>query len=295
MNKTLIITLAIALALAGCIQNMGDLKDRLGATTEESLEPADIAPEATLPDPVENTTPAKPPVARITVFGPNGALVYKSTFTAEDPTDVVFVEENSKLSLNAGESESLEPGASVTGFAWSLDGKPVAGGRSANVDVGEPGLYTLSLAVTDSAGSTDTQTLKLGVAPKAFEVVTDLVTAPVVGAQGQGEAGTVGFALAIPGDTPAMVQSVTFELLPVESCDAILDVLDAEGTSLGTKDGGSFGEGEKLSAGALALGEYTISASPFVCAAPEGVPARVTVVYMPIIEGLDTDGHGHAH
>lgn len=298
MHKIVItLALAFALSLAGCIQNMGDFKDRFGATTDEPLESTDTPVTPTAPTtPVGNATPPAPPVARISVFGANGALVYKATFTAEDPADVVYVEEKSKLLLNAADSEAVERGATLTAYAWSLNGKLLEGGRNATVEVGEAGLYTLSLVVTDSKGSKDNQTLKLGVAPKPFEVVTELVTAPVVGAEGQGQGATLAFELAAAGDKPATVQSVTFEASPGASCDIILDVLDPEGESLGSKDGGSFGESETLAAGALAYGAYSIVVSPFVCAAPDGVPVTVTVVYLPTVEGLATDEHGgHAH
>lgn len=291
MRKTLIIPLALALAFAGCIQNMGDLKERLGTTAEEPVEPAAVTEEPAAP-PAVNTTAPKPPVARITVFGPNGALIYKSTFTAEDPEAMVFVEESARLSLNGGDSEALETGATVTEFAWTLNGKPIEGDRAASVEVGEAGLYTLELVITDSVGSTDNQTLKLAVAPKPFEVVTELTTEPVAGAEGQGAA-SLPFTLALPGDKPATVQSVTFEARPGASCDAILEVLDSEGTSLGSEDSDGFGGAETIEAGALPLGDYTITVSPFACVAPEGVPVRIVVVYLPTIEGLAVDKHAH--
>ena len=296
MTKILaILAVAAALALAGCIQNMGDLKDRLGATKEEeSIASTEVvAPPTTPTAPATNATPPKPPVARISVFGPNGALVYKATFAAEDPAEIVFVEEKSKLTLNAGDSEALERGVELTGFAWTLNGAAVTGGRSATIEVGEAGLYTLLLTVTDAKGSRDTQTVKLGVAPKPFDVVTELTSEPIAGAQGQGEAATLTFDLASAGDTPATVTAVVFEATPGAACDIVLDVLDPNGESLGAKDSASFGEAETITAGALAFGAYTISLAPFVCAAPEGVPVTITVTYLPVVEALGEDHGGH--
>lgn len=290
------LALAFALSLAGCIQNMGDLKDRFGAT-DDPAESQEETPASTTPTtPAANLTPPKPPVARISVFGANGALVYKATFTAEDPSAVVLVEEKSKLTLNAGDSEIVERGATLTGYAWSLNGKPLEANRTATVEVGEAGLYTLTLVVTDSKGSTDNQTVKLGVAPTPFEVVTELTSDPVVGAEGQGQAATLPFELALAGDKPATVQSVTFTATPGASCDIVFDVLDPDGKSLGERDSGSFGEEETITAGALPYGAYSLVVSPFVCAAPDGIPLTITVVYLPTVEGLATgDGHTHAH
>lgn len=295
-NSIIVIALALALAFAGCIQNMGDLKDRLGATKEEPLESAEETAAPTPPTLPVNETPPAPPVARISVFGPNGALLYKSSFTAEDPAEIVFVEENTRLTVNAADSAAVERGATVTAYAWTLNGKAIEGGRSTSVEVGAPALYLLTLTVTDSKGSSDAQTLKLGVAPPPFEVVTELTTTPVVGVEGEGEAGVATFTLGLAGDAPAMVQGVTFEAIPGATCDVILDVVGPDGASLGARDKAGFAGRETITTGALPLGAYEIRVAPFVCAAPDGVPLKVTVLYMPMIEGLDSgDGHAHGH
>ncbi|MBW3672242.1 MAG: hypothetical protein KY432_11300, partial [Acidobacteria bacterium] len=72
-------------------------------------ETTDAADEVT--NGTANKTPPKPPVARITVFGANGALVYKASFVGEDETTPAFVAKGSTLTFLASESEAIEPGA----------------------------------------------------------------------------------------------------------------------------------------------------------------------------------------
>lgn len=289
---------ALATAGAGCIENMRDLKDRIGAA-DEPVETASTQPKPSTPKTpvINNTTTFKPPVARISIFAENGALVYKATFQGDNSTDPIFVPDKSKINLIASDSEALEPGANLTKFSWSVGGKTLEG-RQATAEMAEAGRYDVVLTVTDSNGQTDSQSVVLAVAPVAFDVVTDLVTGPVAGAEGVGQAGTVAFELKLAdAGVPATIQAVKFEALGVATCDSILDVADPDGESLGSKDDGGAGEGESLPLGALAEGTYTVTVGPFACAAPEGVPVKVTVTFLPTVEGLgEADAHGgHAH
>lgn len=298
MRQTHLIVLLLALSLgtSGCIANMGDLKDRVGAGEGEPIAPAATAsPEET---PVPNATKVlQPPVARIAIFGENGALVFKSSFQAEDPGAPVYVPEGAKLSLIASDSEALEPGATLVSFAWTVAGKPIGEGRQASFEIPEAGLFPVKLVIMDSEGSKDEQTVAVAVAPTPIEVVTELLTGPVAGAEGAGQAGSVVFdlTLAAAGVEPVTIQSVTFVARSPATCDAILDVLDAEGASLGATDGSGIGGAETLEKGALPEGSYTVLVGPYACVAAE-VPVTVTVVYLPIVEGLpEGDGHAHAH
>lgn len=296
MRASTALVLALALALTGCIQNMTDLKDRLGA--EEPVVPAAVDDTTPAVEPATSEEPpkvTKPPVARITIFGANGALVFKSTFQADDVADLVFVEEKTKLNLIASDSETLEPGATLTSFAWTLNAKPIEGARQATLETGEAGLYLVALVVTDSHGKTDSQTVKLAVAPKPIDIVTDLVTGPVAGAEGEGVPGEASFdlTLAAAGVPNAMITKVKFVAASPTTCDAILDVVGPDGTSLGAKDDAGPGSAETIETGALAEGAYSIRVAPFACAAPDGVPVSVTVTYLQMIEGLEHgDGHG---
>lgn len=298
MRTLPILALAIALASAGCIQNMSDLKDRIGG--DEPITAAAIEqtpPTNPTTPPVTNVTKT-PPVARITIFGPNGALVYKSTFQADDPKDILFVEAKSKLSLIASDSEALERGTTLTGFAWTLNGKPIEGGaRQASVEIGEAGLYTLTLNVTDTNGKTDTQTVKLGVAPQPYDITIELMTGPIAGGEGQGQGEALVFTLAPDAAKgPASVQKVTISAAPDVTLDAALIVTDAEGTVLGEADNAGhtdLDQTETIELGALSLGDYTVTVNPFAGADADGVPITITITFLPTVEGLSGgDGHG---
>lgn len=298
MTKLLLSLVVLTLATSGCIQNMGDLKDRLGGD-DEPVTPAalETTPDTATNATTTNVTATQPPVARISVFAANGALLFKSTFTAEDPTAIVFAEEKSKISLIAGDSEAVERGATLANFAWTLNAKPIEGGRQATFETGEPGMYVVGLVVTDSNGRSDNQTVTLGVAPTPYEVVTELVTGPVAGAEGTGESAALPWELAAP-EKPALVQSVKIVASPDVQCDAILDLLDAEGGSLGHADSAGhqdLDQTEVIELGALPYASYTIAVSPYACAEDE-IPVTITVVFLPIVEGFGgDDGHGHAH
>lgn len=296
-HTPIVLALALSLALAGCIQNMGDLKGRLSGDADEPVQAAttdDATTPPTVETPVANATPKKAPVARMSLFAASGALVYKSTFQADDPAEIVFVEEKSKLNAIAGDSETLEKGATLSSYAWTLNGKAISSEAKATVEVGEAGLYTLVLTVTDSNQQTDVHTVKLGVAPKPYDVVTELMTGAVLGASGLGQTGELTFDLALDTSTgPTTIQAVTFTASPGLTCDAQLDVLDANGESVGSADDGGNGGAEEIAAGALPVGAYTIIVSAYACVEPEGVPVTVTVTYLPVIEGVDAgDGHG---
>lgn len=302
MMKLPITILTVALLSAGCIQNIGDLRESLGAT-DEALEGASAAlneaaaalneTSASLSGTQANGT--TPPVARMSLFAGSGALVYKSTFQADDPAEIVFVDEKSQLNAIAGDSEALAKDATLASFAWTLNGKAVEGAGKATVEIGEAGLYTLALTVTDSHGKNDTHTVKLGVAPKPFDVVTELVTGPVLGAEGQGESGKVSFDLALDDSQgPATMTAVKFTASPGTACDAILDVTDPNGESVGSADNEGNGGAEEITAGALPLGTYAIVVSPFACVEAGGVPVTVTVSYLPMVPGLDGGHGGHA-
>lgn len=301
MRTTIAITIALALSLTGCIANLAGLKESqedMAETLEQTsavLNQTAANLNSTGTGTTQQTVAQKPPVARISIFGENGALIYKTNFQAEDSTEILRVDQDAKLNLIASDSEAVERGATLSGFAWSLSGKSVEGGRQATLVAETPGVHVLTLTVTDSNGKSDTQSVKLGVAPKPFAVETQLVTGPVAGAVGEGQAAELTFDVSLePAGGPAKITSMTVTVTPPQTCDAILTVNDPEGGELGSKDTGGFGEGETVTTGELVEGAYGIIVAAYACAAPEGMPVLVTVVYTPIIEGLDGEGDGHA-
>jgi hypothetical protein len=302
MRTPLILALALALTLGGCIQNMSDLKDRMSgeAATTETVEPATIVdPTPTPGDETPTSAPAKAPVARMSVFGANGALLYKASFTAEDAASIVFVDEKSKLNVIASDSEALETGAKITGFGWTLNGKPIDGARQASVDVGEAGVYVLTLTVTDSNGKTDAQTVKLGVAAKPYDVVTEIMTGPIGGGNGQGLAEDHPFTLAADDSKPSTVQKVTIVAKPDLGLDVKITILDANGEVMGDADKAGhtdLDQTETIELAAIPLGAYTIHVESAAGIDHDGVPITITVTYLPIVPGLSgADGHNHSH
>src|SRR5439155_18951211 len=134
-------------------ENARDLKTRLdsnGASGDSSLTTASLSPSAT-PDAHAgaNASSAKPPVARITVFGAGGALLFKSSFVAEDVTAPILVNAGDNLTLIASDSEALV--GTLASYAWDVAGKSAAGTK-ATASWSEPGVYPIRLSVTDSQG-----------------------------------------------------------------------------------------------------------------------------------------------
>lgn len=295
-TRTLLVALlALAVGLSGCIENMRDLKDRLGAGDEpEPVQPAAV-PDA--PAPAKNVT-TKPPVARVSVYGANGALVYQSPFQAADVTDPIFVAENSNVTLNAGESSTLEPGAKLVSYTWSVAGKTLTG-LKVDAAVAGPGVYPVMLTVTDSFNGTDMQHVVLAVAPKPYDVSANLTTDGVIGVESQGQTGTATFKLGpVDATKPATVTGIKFIARPPATCDAILEVAPPGGEAVQTNKGEVAGEETLVLQAPYAEGDYAIKAIPVACAAPDGVPVEVIVTYLPLVEGLASggDGHGgHAH
>ena len=300
MQKTLTFAIAVLLALtsSGCIANMGDLRDRMSGEEDNLTSAAIDALEqesTTNTSSMTNQTAKLPPVARMAVFGANGALIFKSTFQADDPAEVLRVDQDTTLNLIAGDSEAIERGATITGFAWSHNGKPLEGAGQATLTLADAGIHVIKLVVTDSNGKTDDHSLKLGVAPQLVEIVTELLTGPVAGAGGEGSPGEVSFDLKLAAaGVPAVITSVKFAAEPGAACDAILTVTGPDGPLGSGVDNAGFGGAETVSGGSLPEGAYTISVGPFACVAPDGVPVVVTVVYTPIVEGLEDVHDDHA-
>lgn len=298
--RTLLLALVIAaVPLAGCIQNMGDLKDRLGGDEGEPLQETAVVEQPVVSStPTVNTTKVtKPPVARIAMFGPNGALLYKATFQADDATEPVVVDQEATVSIMGSDSEALEPGATLAKYAWALDGNAFAETRQTTLTLDAPGLHTLTLTVTDSHGMTDTQSMKIGVQPPAFDVVHDLEAGATVGVLGRPAATDVPFELKLAdAGMPAAITGVVFVASPDMSCDVSLEIYSPEEEKIGSRDGAGHPDpqAETVTLGALPEGTYTIRVVPQACPPQTAIPIAVTVTYLPAIEGLDGGHGGHA-
>jgi hypothetical protein len=297
--RALLPILALSL-MTGCIASLADLDGDAPPTDAagDALTPASDDADAAAP--LANLT--KPPVARIQVFGASNALIYKADFKADNVTTPLAVPAGVELTFLSSESAPVEPGAKLARAVWTVNGKTLEATK-ANVTLPGPGLYPLTLTVTDSNGATDAQALALGVYPEPFDVTTNLTTGQMVGAEGQGQAARLAFSLTTDAaGVPATIQSVKLLAGPPLTCDVTLALLDAEGAPLAEAndaDATTGDQAEALDAGALPEGGYAVLLTPNACLAPEGFPVQVTVTYLETIPGLTDaggDGHGgHAH
>lgn len=300
MNKTITLSFVLLLTLApmtGCIENMQDLKERLGQDTTAATSDPEPVKQATTnttkPVTNETKTPPKPPVARITVFGANGALVYKSPFTAEDEASPIYTTAPATLQLIATDSEVLEPGAKLDKYTWDFAGMKMEGAQVSH-ELTEPGLYPLMLTVTDTKGGKDMQHITLAVAPQPFDVVTTITTGTVIGVEGIGQGGSATYDLSFTIDDKLhTVSKLVFKTTAGPECDTILEVIPPSGEGAqGPQDTGSQ---ETITFGAGEEGTYTVNVTGYACVS-QGVPIEVTATYLQVIEGLEGgDGHAHAH
>ncbi len=106
-----------------------------------------------------------PPVARAAVFAPNGDQIYEPDFLAEDG---VFVNSMASAFLvgqdvrfGGTDSEAVEPGATIKSHAWNFGDGTTSQGPTAAHSFQAPGVYEVTLTVTDSAGAQDSQTVRL--------------------------------------------------------------------------------------------------------------------------------------
>lgn len=295
----LLVGLLAALPLAGCIENMQDLKERLGAdekgeaTTPASTTDGNVTTPAA---PVKNATKnaTKPPVARITIFGEAGALIYKSSFEAADPAEPLFVKAPVKLQLLASDSEALEPGATLAQYSWLFAGMAMTGSKVEH-ELTDPGMYNLSLTITDSKNMTDQHNVTIAVTPEPFEVVEEVRTSPVIGAGGVPVSGTATWTLSFTReDKLHTVSGLTFTTMGGAACDPILTVTAPDGTVVGPQDSGSQ---ETITFATPAEGDYAITADGFACVAADGLLIEVRATFVQVVEGVEAgDGHGgHAH
>lgn len=206
----LVSAVLLAASLAGCVDNVQDLKDAV--TGEEGVDTASVGTTGTdgqagLPPATGGTTAAKPPVARISAFGADGAIVFKSSFAADETKIGTILSGGDTLTFSAADSEAVD--GTLATYAWSVTSlsaasstpAPSGGGEHAghvatSSVVADPahegeaeaspaapgdatgasyvhtfpadgGLYLVTLTVKDSAGATDAMSLKVGVNPAA--------------------------------------------------------------------------------------------------------------------------------
>ncbi len=299
MNRTILLALLVAIAVpaTGC---MDTLKSAMGGDSEdESVNPNALTNKTTpdVPDPVENETKeiAKPPVARITLFGPSGALVYKADFVAGNDTSNSIMTTVGVHSFLASESEAVDGRARLEKFSWDVGGMKMEG-RKIEHAFTDAGVHMVKLTITDSLGSKDTQMVHVTAMPVPI-VVTETKTGsvlinPVCDASGDGN-GVHGLNVLseAEGKTFALLSlEMTYTELPAVAQDYDTYLLDASGTEVAKGPNG--GGVDALKTGALPAGAYTL-----IIVNCAGLPGdhTIEIAYTYLEQVAGVDGHAHQH
>lgn len=300
-TKVLMVVLAlVALPMAGCIENMDDLKDKIqGAQTGDPIEQqttnttdGDLDLEGNVTD--NSTTEYKPPVARITVFAEGGALAYRASFVAENQTEPIIVQ-GGTFTFVAADSEAVDPRAELTTFEWDINGEAKEG-RKTEATITEPGVYMIVLKVTDSKGSVDDQMIHLGIVPEPFTETFEMSGGPVLGLEEAGAHAAVGtnpFTVLAEKDGKTLkAQSLSVRIASARPSDLILKVTDPSGTE--TQDDDLPGTLESISIDSPAAGEWVAEVRAYA-GGTDTYTLEVSITYVQVVEGLGGDGHAHAH
>lgn len=166
-----LVALLVVAALAGCIENMSDLKDRLQGSDADVL-PDDKKLNDTLnaTDPKKKLPVAGAPVARMAIYETGAAKLYEADFVAADAEwKDTMLPGGKQLSFTASGSDASN--ATITSYDWTFgDGKTAKGSTATHTYAATGGVFVVVLKVTDSKGRSDLQTLKLAVMPAAVVV-----------------------------------------------------------------------------------------------------------------------------
>lgn len=131
-------------SLAGCVDNVQDLKDAVSgdeAVDTASTDTSGDDGQASLPPASGGSSPAKPPVARIGVFGADGAIVFKSSFAADETKIATLFTGGDTVTFSAADSEAVDAGATLAEYAWTIaafstgasaPAAPASGGQDAH-------------------------------------------------------------------------------------------------------------------------------------------------------------------
>lgn len=117
--------------------------------------------------PSDPSLPSDPPAPRIAVFAPNGDQVLKPEF---DPEDGEFANSVSsgfpageEVEFTATESEAVAKGAALESYEWELGDGSTATGQTTSHAYDDPGVYEVTLTVTDSYDNRDEHTVRVAV------------------------------------------------------------------------------------------------------------------------------------
>lgn len=254
----------------------------------------------------------KPPVARMRIFDATGLQVFESDFVAESPVNPL-VANAGNITFAGSASEAIEAGTEIESYEWFFDDGTVLEG----ITVEHPfpvtgGNHTVRLAVEDSAGGTDTQTVTLAVKPGRV-ALTEIFTGEATGVLGEGVGGSHNHTVdngTTPGGLPAYLTLLDVQLEAAAGAhpghDLMLEVLDGEGNEIGSQDGAGSSERVRREYSfddhAPPSGDWIINVDGFSGAA---VPYEVTMTlewqvlaedpaFAAWVDRYD-DGHNHEH
>jgi hypothetical protein len=250
------------------------------------------------------------PVARMRIFDPTGLEAFQSTFVAESPEKPVVANAGA-LTLSATGSEALVPGSTIASYTWDIDGVALSG-ATVQYDVPiDGGNRTVRLAVTDSEGGSDTQTVRLAVKPgraaRDYNFTGSATGLTVAGPAASGaETHTFGPVKALELDgSPARLVHLTAVLVPGASpfpvADLDLKVVDGAGATVASATGaGSQHRIDQDITGEPGDGEWSVVVTP-----QRGYEAEYTVLVTLTWQGVNPgmeaflatfdDGHTHQH
>ncbi|HLE96315.1 MAG TPA: hypothetical protein VI997_03010 [Candidatus Thermoplasmatota archaeon] len=113
----------LALPLAGCVENMQDLKDKVTGETVESSSLADATgqlPKADVKTVANTTANAKAPVARVSIYAEGGALVFKSSFAATETSVPTILQGGASITFTGSDSEAVDTRATLKEYVWTV-------------------------------------------------------------------------------------------------------------------------------------------------------------------------------
>lgn len=258
MQTRALIAIALLVApLAGCIENMSDLRERISGSSTEVQPPMN----ETLKNATKNATKKVLPVARIDLFEKGGAKVFGSDFVAADAKIETTILGGKELSFVGSQSEALAPGAAIASHEWTFgDGASAKGSTVSHAYAETGGVFKVALKVTDSKGNVDTQRLELAVMPVLVVTNETLKGQIAAGFQGlnPGDQGldraTHTFTIVAMGDDGRAYDHVgTLVRLSggQTAVDVTMTITDAAGETLGS--------GTEIALEGLPAAEYTIT------------------------------------